>query len=728
MALDLIAPTGLYSQQSSTLDFWIRDLTPGAPIIDAAAFEILENATIGTIVGTVTATDPNGEAFTWSIIGGNVGSAFAIDADTGEITTAGLLDFETRPSYSLTIAATDIFEFTGTRIIPIAVLDFPEPQPPPNRILTSGVPWAVAAASLMADLRARWSGALSLNVETRLQWQQLRDQDALLRLAFISDLPHRDIRTDARWRDLDAADRGHALPWTSPPERDQSAVLPWRALQQPTDRSFDLPWLSPPERDRPYDLPFQSVELHPIYGDWRQEPIRVLPGVDIDVHFRLGLNFNIPAGTYSQQTIALDFTVVEPEPVEPLPPVKLYWAPPRPAFRLPMPLYGLNRIPWAAPQPGDRIFGVRWGKGQPTQPSVGTPWEAEPNPPGPPPTYPTFPLQGVYTVKNEIEVVRLPERTPIHVLGGQLVGQLDSTAWTISLTLGGQQALDLLRPSSAGRKEVEVSINGFVLRGLIDDYGLDKSFGATAWVVGGRSRSAQLLAPDAIARSYTNSGLTNAAQLADEELAGTGWSVTWEAQDWAIAAGQFSYADLTPLEAISKLASAVGAVVQCHPSLKTLRVVSRYPVSPWAWAAETPDVELLPDVCITLGERYRPGVAYNAVYVTGGNQGVNVNATMHDTAGDVPLPTVMDPLIVHVDAGTERARVELARTGPRIDQAIVLPVMDPVGVVLPGMLVQVPEAVSWKGLATQTSITFQTGQTLEVQQQLVVERLPAEEA
>jgi VCBS repeat-containing protein len=81
-----------------------------APVVNAATFTLAENSPNGTVVGTVTATDPDaGTTLTYSITGGNAGGAFVIQAVTGAIAVANsaLLNFETTPSFSLTVTAVD---------------------------------------------------------------------------------------------------------------------------------------------------------------------------------------------------------------------------------------------------------------------------------------------------------------------------------------------------------------------------------------------------------------------------------------------------------------------------------------------------------------------------------------------------------------------------------------------------------------------------------------------
>jgi hypothetical protein len=79
------------------------------PVLAAQSFSVTENSPAGTAVGTVTATDPEGQPLTYSITAGNTGSTFAIDPSTGALTVANpaALDFETLPAFALTVTASD---------------------------------------------------------------------------------------------------------------------------------------------------------------------------------------------------------------------------------------------------------------------------------------------------------------------------------------------------------------------------------------------------------------------------------------------------------------------------------------------------------------------------------------------------------------------------------------------------------------------------------------------
>ena len=79
------------------------------PTAGDATFSLVENSPNGTVVGTVTATDPGDDLLSFSIVGGTGATAFAINSSTGEITVAdsALLDFETSPALTLEVQFDD---------------------------------------------------------------------------------------------------------------------------------------------------------------------------------------------------------------------------------------------------------------------------------------------------------------------------------------------------------------------------------------------------------------------------------------------------------------------------------------------------------------------------------------------------------------------------------------------------------------------------------------------
>ena len=122
---------------------------PRPPEFDAApyTFSIAEDAEVGAPVGAVSATDPDGDAVTYSIAGGDEDGRFAMATSTGAITVAGELDHETTPSHTLTAGASDGKGGTATTTVEIAVT---------NVIELPGAPQNLRATTTGAWVRLEW--------------------------------------------------------------------------------------------------------------------------------------------------------------------------------------------------------------------------------------------------------------------------------------------------------------------------------------------------------------------------------------------------------------------------------------------------------------------------------------------------------------------------------------------------------------------------------------------
>jgi len=97
--------------QSGTPDMGLHEVTGGqsngnlAPVILNQAFSIVQTAPVGTVVGTVSASDPNaGQTLTYSIVAGNSNSTFSINSSSGTITVAKALPLQ---NFNLTVKVTD---------------------------------------------------------------------------------------------------------------------------------------------------------------------------------------------------------------------------------------------------------------------------------------------------------------------------------------------------------------------------------------------------------------------------------------------------------------------------------------------------------------------------------------------------------------------------------------------------------------------------------------------
>lgn len=93
---------------SDTESFTLQ-VSNAAPTIADQSFTVPENSPPGTEVGTVVASDGDGDGVIFAITGGNSGSAFSIDPNSGLITVnnSAPLDFEDNNPITIAVAATD---------------------------------------------------------------------------------------------------------------------------------------------------------------------------------------------------------------------------------------------------------------------------------------------------------------------------------------------------------------------------------------------------------------------------------------------------------------------------------------------------------------------------------------------------------------------------------------------------------------------------------------------
>lgn len=328
----------------------------------------------------------------------------------------------------------------------------------------------------------------------------------------------------------------------------------------------------------------------------------------------------------------------------------------------------LVRPDWSAvyeyaisPPPGLSVPPVQPPEPEPELPDIGSPdLEFEPPPP-------EFIPQQVYILMSDIQLIRVPDGPEIDCDNATWSTDRDSWGWRWSATLSNDASLQLLKPDSNGPKEVECTVNGYTFGGIVESYKIERSFGQSQYVVSGRSTSAQLAEPYAPKTSAVVTDALTARQICEAQLINTGWVIDWQIVDWVIPANVCSWQTRDPIGVIRQIIGAVGALVQTDPHQKVLRIMSRYPVSPHKWQSTDTAATLPGDLIKSLGSEYSRKPRYNRAIVAGVSDGVLVTGTLDGTAGDILAPQVIDNLITHVDAGQERARIEIAKGGQRED-------------------------------------------------------------
>ena len=195
--------------------------------------------------------------------------------------------------------------------------------------------------------------------------------------------------------------------------------------------------------------------------------------------------------------------------------------------------------------------------------------------------------------------------------------------------------------------------------------------------------------------SFGNEFPRTARQLVEDILTlngvPIGWTVAaWNLTDWLVPAGVFNHSG-SYISAVNAVAGAAGAYVQPHNTDRSLLMHLRYPAPAWEWDSVTPQFELPAAVTSQESFEWTEKPRYNRAFVIGQEHGVHGRYTRSGTAGDLPAPTVVDPLITHADAVRQRGRAILSDTGRIATVALRLPVLAETGIIKPGNFVRYVE-------------------------------------
>ena len=587
---------------------------------------------------------------------------------------------------------------------------------PPSLILTTGTSWKAASTKEQTKI-AVWQQSGVVDRKALLFSQAAQELSPSKHKIGWNTIPGKDRRSGSLWSEPVPEDKATESRWGQTTPTDPSSLpIPWDKSAQPKARQTTALWGQPPAKDQRYTGPWfrvDTISAPKPFNDRRNPPLWA------DTANHLGFSFAD--------------RVYLPEQVPDL------WFPFESRIT-PHPIQakeGRCAVVW---QPARRINlspGLPWGEGRSEQVKdsdyeLNYGGEVEPLPPEPEP--PPVEEKECYLLMNSVNAIQLPDEEPLALLNITIELDIDSFCWQLSATVANRAVLARIAPDHTGTKDVKVTINGWDWIFMVTRYTAERSFNNERYRIYGESRTRLLSAPYAPLRSKTEDQAISAVQAATAELTNTGFTLQWDATealatpDWVLPSGLFSYVEQTPMQVIARLATTAGAVVIPVADTDALAVQPRYRVSPWAWEEETTSVDhAIPEsMILSLSLEWRPAPAYNAVYVSGINEGVAVEVQRKGSAGDEPAPDIIEEWLTTSGVNTERGRNVLSEGG---DQAVVtmeLPLTargQHPGLVLPGRLVKVLEGESaWVGLCLSTRITSVGSGAGRVAQTLALER------
>lgn len=290
-----------------------------------------------------------------------------------------------------------------------------------------------------------------------------------------------------------------------------------------------------------------------------------------------------------------------------------------------------------------------------------------------------IPSRRAYLMIHALSVVRLPDRTTLPVRSLSLSTDYTQWAWTITLDLIGQGAEALIAPNDGEPVQIEISINGATWVGIAETWGQPRRWGAlTITRVKGRSLTGLLSGRYQRPQTYTETEARTIAQLAEDALPdGEGWTLDWsETADWLVPAQAWIYQDLSPIQAVSRLAAAAGALVAPDWQDKHLRIRPVWSVYPWNLTAGLEDL-LIPSAAVTdASRRYQTPDQANVVHIYGGEVGgVQAQVSRTGSAADEAAAERFEALCTHADAARALgARVLSGLAQPASLASVTLPV------------------------------------------------------
>jgi hypothetical protein len=335
----------------------------------------------------------------------------------------------------------------------------------------------------------------------------------------------------------------------------------------------------------------------------------------------------------------------------------------------------------------------------------------------------------VYYIMNQVSVSI--GGTELHINNLSLSIDIGSWAWRFSATLVDQTQFILVNPAHLDDPaEVVISINGYVWKILVNSFNRTRQFVGEVAQISGSSLSLELAPPIFEKRTLIESTTLTGVQLADQELFGLGWSLSWEnpISGWNVESNIWSYNDKTPVEVISDIASAVGGFVSPHKSEKELRVKPKYKQHYWAMDNITPDVVIASAMADSESVTWRPQPAYNGVSIGGISSGVIVKGNITGTDGEPQAASQTHKLITTVGAGQEACRNVLASYGNKKDYSYSLPLYAyPANPQLSecGDIIEVKDEAggSWMGWVKSISVTVSIiNRAIKVRQTVKIER------
>lgn len=307
-------------------------------------------------------------------------------------------------------------------------------------------------------------------------------------------------------------------------------------------------------------------------------------------------------------------------------------------------------------------------------------------------------------IVNEVSIVNTRTNEEIKVLNGSYSTDRSRWCWSYNLTVTEPEMLKLEKGDI-----LKINVNGNIHMMMYEEYSKSQKFADTAYNLSGRSQTALLESKYSPVRSYLQENERTSVQLVQAELdrVNSETALDWQLIDelgWIVETESLSYANLAPIDAIKLIAEAGGGFVYSVKESNTLSIRPLYKKTFWdTLNLEDYDRNLPESIVIQHGESFDELLNFNAITLTNPRNGNVGQIRRRNTAGDILLEPVSNPLFNAVSMGGF-GKSKLAKSGNVESHDFDLPITDEIGECIPGEILAFN--AEWWGIVDAVSVSF----------------------
>lgn len=307
-------------------------------------------------------------------------------------------------------------------------------------------------------------------------------------------------------------------------------------------------------------------------------------------------------------------------------------------------------------------------------------------------------------IVNEVSIVNTRTNEEIKVLNGSYNTDRSRWCWSYSLTVTEPEMTKLEKGDV-----LKINVNGNVHMMMYEEYSKSQKFADTTYNLTGRSQTALLESKYSPVRSYLQENERTSVQLVQAELdrVNSETALNWQLIDdlgWIVETESLSYTNLAPIDAIKLIAEAGGGFVYSEKGSNTLSIRPLYKKTFWdTLNLDDYDRNLPESIVIQHGDSFDELLNFNAITLTNPRNGNVGQIRRRNTAGDILLEPVSNPLFNAVSMGGF-GKSKLAKSGKVESHDFDFPIILEVGECIPGEILAFNG--EWWGIVDAVSVSF----------------------